>query len=130
MTQQELADSLPEWSRGKVSQYAMIERKQDPKTKTWQGLAKQAWEIVATTFQENRSNSKNGSVANNATSVANLFTEYLLRDILSLKPCRQIELVQELIATTFQENGSNGKNGMVADNATTVANLFSERLKI
>lgn len=47
-----------------------------------------------TEFTKNRHNEKNGTVTKNALS--GTFTENLLRSVLSLKPCRQYNLVWNL----------------------------------
>ena len=66
-TQQQTADVLG-WSRGKVSQYDMLDN-----------ISKEAWAIIATTFEEQEKLPAKSSVAANATVVA--FSERLLRDM-------------------------------------------------
>ena len=63
-TQQQTADVLG-WSRGKVSQYDMLDN-----------ISKEAWAIIATTFEEQEKLPAKSSVAANATVVA--FSERLL----------------------------------------------------
>jgi DNA modification methylase/ParB-like chromosome segregation protein Spo0J len=83
-TQQDVANTL-KWSRGKISQYAMLSQ-----------ISRKAWNLVATTFSVFGSNESEEEVADNATTVASPFTERLLREIVSLKPRQQIELVSRL----------------------------------
>ena len=63
------------WSRGKVSQHASLEK-----------IDKQAWKKIATNFSSQCSRGNNDDVAENATNVANIFSEGLLRDIIQLTP--------------------------------------------
>lgn len=84
-TQQQIADML-HWSRGKVSQYALLSKiaRTNP----------DAWECIATTFEQAVALAGDLDGAASATPVA--FTEFLLRDILDLRADQQLELVQAL----------------------------------
>ncbi|MEO5334166.1 MAG: hypothetical protein H7839_19305 [Magnetococcus sp. YQC-5] len=97
-TQQAVADELG-WSRGQISQYAMLE-----------SISKEAWEIIATTFQKTVAVNVDGVVAENATTVA--FTERLLRDITPLNSIQQLELVRGLVSGKIQK----GKFKILAQN--------------
>ena len=59
----------------KVSQHASLEK-----------IDKQAWKKIATNFSSQCSRGNNDDVAENATNVANIFSEGLLRDIIQLTP--------------------------------------------
>jgi hypothetical protein len=53
--------------------------------------------LVATAFENNSSSNNKNEVGENATGVANSpFTEFLLRNILSLRPTQQLTLVKDL----------------------------------
>jgi hypothetical protein len=69
-TQQEVADEL-EWSRGQVSQYAMLQQ-----------IDEKAWQLVATKVRDSGVLPKDEEVANSATTVA--FSERLLRVLVPL----------------------------------------------
>lgn len=81
-TQEQVAEIMG-WSRGRVSQYAMLE-----------GITKAAWRVIATTFERDVASDAEADVAEIATSVA--FTEGLLRSILNLRAPQQVELVTRL----------------------------------
>ncbi len=81
-TQQEIAEIL-EWSRGQVSNYIALK-----------AICPKAWNIIATTLDKELHSLKTGSAATNATTVA--FTENLMRNIVSLDPDQQLELVKDL----------------------------------
>lgn len=85
-TQKEVGEALG-WSRGKISQYANLSQ-----------VTKKAWKMVATTFSHLCSKEDDGAVAELATTVATPFTEGLLRNIVTLKPRQQLELVTDLAA--------------------------------
>ncbi|MFI3120014.1 MAG: hypothetical protein QX203_08540 [Methylococcaceae bacterium] len=87
---QQTADVLG-WSRGKVSQYDMLDN-----------ISKEAWAIIATTFEEQEKLPAKSSVAANATVVA--FSERLLRDIINLSDSQQLELVRDFAAGTINKN--------------------------
>jgi DNA modification methylase len=80
--QQSIADALG-WSRGRVSQFAMLA-----------DIDTEAWCLVATASRSSVAPESGDAVAENATGVA--FTEYLLRDITSLRGAQQLELVKDL----------------------------------
>ena len=72
-TQQKIADDL-RWSRAQVSQYAMLNK-----------ICKEAWETIATSFQNTVAEDDDDAVAEIATGVAkSAFSENLLRNILDL----------------------------------------------
>ena len=89
-TQQQTADVLG-WSRGKVSQYDMLDN-----------ISKEAWAIIATTFEEQEKLPAKSSVAANATVVA--FSERLLRDIINLSDSQQLELVKDFANGVINKN--------------------------
>lgn len=74
------------WSRGKVSNYIALN-----------SICKEAWNFIATTFENNVAENKNSDVAEDATNVA-IFNEGLLRSILPLTSSQQTELVKDLIS--------------------------------
>lgn len=82
LTQQALADEIG-WTRGAVSNYAALQK-----------IDSDAWKVVATHSQENAMPQADEAVATSATTVA--FTEGLLRDIISLQPEQQVDLVRKL----------------------------------
>jgi len=84
LTQAQIADVLG-WSRGKVSQYALLQK-----------IDGEAWQGVATTFENCRSSETEEGVAEVATSVATPFSENLLRSIILLTSEQQKELVHGL----------------------------------
>ena len=59
-------------------------------------ISKEAWAIIATTFEEQEKLPAKSSVAANATVVA--FSERLLRDIINLADSQQLELVRDFLA--------------------------------
>jgi site-specific DNA-methyltransferase (adenine-specific) len=70
------------WSRAQVSQYAMLNK-----------ICKEAWETIATSFQNTVAEDDDDAVAEIATGVAkSAFSENLLRNILDLHPSQQVEL--------------------------------------
>jgi len=77
---QEAIGGIMGWSRGKVSQYSMLN-----------SIATEVWEVVASNTHAN--------VAEDATTVA-IFNEGLLRQILDLTPPQQLELVTNLIKSS------------------------------
>jgi DNA modification methylase/ParB-like chromosome segregation protein Spo0J len=84
-TQEQTAKAMG-WSRAQVSQYAMLDK-----------ISDEAWEVIATTFQNIVADNEPDAVAEIATGVATSpFTENLLRNILDLKPDQQLELCKEL----------------------------------
>ncbi len=74
-------------------------------------ITKKAWDIIATTSQDHGGNDQNKEVANNATSVANLFTERLLRTILSLRRKQQLALVRDFAHADKHKRIPAGKRG-------------------
>jgi 16S rRNA G966 N2-methylase RsmD len=84
-TQQDIGGILG-WSRGQVSNYQALNK-----------ICTDAWKvIVATTKQEFVATDDNATVADNATVVAKVFTEGLLRSIVNLTPDQQLKLVKDL----------------------------------
>ena len=76
------------WSRAQVSQYAMLNK-----------IDGEAWNIVATSFDDLVADDDDDAVADNATTVAKTkFSERLLRNILDLDPMQQLSLCQDLAA--------------------------------
>ena len=65
-------------------------------------ISKEAWAIIATTFEEQEKLPAKSSVAANATVVA--FSERLLRDIINLADSQQLELVRDFAAGTINKN--------------------------
>lgn len=81
-TQEQAAKAMGGWSRAQVSQYAMLKK-----------IDSEAWDIVATSFKNIVAEDEDSAVAEIATNVAMTpFTEGLLRNILDLEPCQQVEL--------------------------------------
>jgi len=81
---QEVIAGIMGWSRGQVSQYAMLKQ-----------ISTEAWRLIATEMENNRSKPDDDGVADNATVVAKgIFSEYTLREIVSLTPSQQLELVK------------------------------------
>jgi hypothetical protein len=67
------------WSRAQVSQYAMLNK-----------ICKEAWETIATSFQNTVAEDDDDAVAEIATGVAkSAFSENLLRNILDLDAGRK-----------------------------------------
>ena len=89
-TQQQTADVLG-WSRGKVSQYDMLDN-----------ISKEAWAIIATTFEELGKLRAETVVAEKATSVA--FNENMLRPIINLSDSQQLELVKDFANGVINKN--------------------------
>ena len=83
---QETIAGIMGWSRGQVSQYAMLKE-----------IDTQVWHIIATTFAESGSSEKDDEVAGNATVVASPFGERILREIVALTAVQQLELVRLLV---------------------------------
>jgi hypothetical protein len=81
-TQQAVADEL-DWSRGQVSQYAMLQQ-----------IDAEAWAIVATTVRDVGLLREDGAVADDAPPVA--FTENLLRVLPPLLPEQQQAVADDL----------------------------------
>jgi predicted transcriptional regulator len=81
-TQQAVADELG-WSRGSVSQYAMLQQ-----------IDEKAWQVIATMVRDFDVLPENEKVANAATVVA--FSERLLRSIIPLLAAQQHELCRLL----------------------------------
>lgn len=81
-TQAEVAEIM-DWSRGQVSQYALLRK-----------IRSSAWDVIATTFEKAVATTDESVVASFATTVA--FTENLLRSILDLRAPQQVELVTRL----------------------------------
>lgn len=80
-TQEQTAKAMG-WSRAQVSQYAMLNK-----------IDSEAWDIVATSFQNTVADDDDDAVAEIATGVAkSVFSENLLRNILDLNPGQQVEL--------------------------------------
>lgn len=92
-TQQEIADMLG-WSRGQVSQYALLKQR----------ITDAAWNVIATTFDRVGTKTDEEVGAPHATTVA-LFSERLLRLILDLTPEQQLELVTELATSPHFTKG-------------------------
>lgn len=107
-TQEEIAVML-RWSRGKVSQYALLEK-----------IHEDAWNIIATTFEKVVAIDEEEPVAKNATGVA--FTEYLLREILPLTSAQQTELVTELATN---KDFSKGKFKTLAESYHTRNEMYA-----
>lgn len=81
-TQEQAAKAMGGWSRAQVSQYAMLNK-----------IDSEAWDIVATSFQNTVADDDDDAVAEIATGVAkSVFSENLLRNILDLEPGQQVEL--------------------------------------
>ena len=70
---QETIAGIMGWSRGQVSQYAMLKE-----------IDTQVWHIIATTFAESGSSEKDDEVAGNATVVAEV------SDIIFFCSCRTL----------------------------------------
>lgn len=83
-TQEQVGEALG-WSRGQVSQYAMLQQ-----------IGHEAWHVIATTFETSSSQDDESAVAQLATTVASPFTENLLRHILDLTPAQQLALCTAL----------------------------------
>ena len=87
-TQEQVAGILG-WSRGKVSQYAMLKQ-----------ITAEAWAIVVATENQRAVAQESGDgVAEMLRPVASPFTEYLLRAIITLTPEQQLPLVKALVKT-------------------------------
>jgi hypothetical protein len=74
------------WSRSQVGQYARL-----------QDIDKQAWQMIVTTFDDDRHKPGDEAVTDDVTPVTSPFTEFLLREIISLTADQQRKLVQKLI---------------------------------
>lgn len=85
-TQQEVADEMG-WSRSKVADYSSLRK-----------LSVDAWGTVATSTRESVSPDDTAATGFVATAT---FTERLLRDIVTLSPTQQLELVTELADGTI-----------------------------
>jgi site-specific DNA-methyltransferase (adenine-specific) len=83
---QETIATIMGWSRGQVSQYAMLKQ-----------ICPDAWRMIATTFVDNGSRGSEEEVAENATMVASPFQERILREIVTLTAPQQLELVKLLL---------------------------------
>jgi hypothetical protein len=78
------------WSREAVKNY-----------KSLQKIDSEAWETIATSFQNTVAEDDDDAVAEIATGVAkSAFSENLLRNILDLDACQQFELRGYLVKTT------------------------------
>ena len=74
------------WSREKIRNYKLLE-----------SICFQAWDIIGTTFDNKCDINNKENVPSNGTNVTTtIFTEGLLRSILSLRSPQQLELVKEL----------------------------------
>lgn len=100
-TQQAVADALG-WSRGRVSQFAMMH-----------DIAADAWSVVATTIRGAGLLHDDDGVADIATTVA--FTEGLLRSIIALRPDQQVELVRRLARGKCSKGRPFGKREFKAE---------------
>jgi site-specific DNA-methyltransferase (adenine-specific) len=92
MTQQKLADILG-WSREKVAQFNQLKK-----------ISEKAWDVVVTTFTYHSNNNSKCDVTEDVTNVTSIFSEGLLRNILSLKPKQQYELVKDLADDKIKKN--------------------------
>lgn len=99
MTQTDIGGVLG-WGRGKVSQYAML-----------QSIDEQAWGIIATTSNALVADDENGTGSIFATT-GSIFSERLLRQILSLASEQQFNLVSDLAAKKIDKRQF-GKLGQV-----------------
>jgi DNA modification methylase len=93
-TQQEVAIALG-WSRSKVLNYSLLS-----------SIHKKAWQVIDTTFIVFRVNDDKGDVSENDTSVStsSSFTETLLRNILTLNPRQQFDLVSRLASEEINKS--------------------------
>jgi hypothetical protein len=89
-TQIEIAEMLG-WSREKVKNYASLRQ-----------IKPLAWEVIGTTFEKVVPMSEDEMVPTSGTTVP-VFTERLLRDILSLEMDQQLELAQNLASGSIQK---------------------------
>lgn len=92
-----VADAIG-WSRAQVSQYAMLQK-----------IDGEAWNIVATAFQNIVADGDSDDVAGIATGVANPFSENLLRNILDLEPAQQLDLCKCLARDKDKKGHKFGK---------------------
>lgn len=114
MIQAEIGNVLG-WSREKVKNYAAL-RKIEPK----------AWEIIGTAFEENFVVREIEAVPQNGTTVPP-FAEGLLRQILSLDPIQQLELVTDLASSAINK-AQFSKRATIAYKPPYVANRYQHLL--
>jgi len=107
-TQQVVADEMG-WSRGKVSQYAMLET-----------ISVEPWRLIATSFHNVVADDGDSSVAKIATTVA--ITENLLRNILNLTEHHQITIIQDLITGEIITGFS---NSVITEDGKPVINIIT-----
>lgn len=98
-TQEQTAKAMGGWSRAQVSQYAMLNK-----------IDSEAWNIVATSFNDVVADSDDDAVADPATNVAKAkFSEGLLRNILDLDRSQQLELCEKLAKGKDKKGHKYGK---------------------
>lgn len=83
-TQKEVADAL-KWSRSQIADYKQLSK-----------LCHKAWQGIVASFQYSCDTPKEDDATNIVATATSPFTEGLLRNIVSLKPRQQIELVSRL----------------------------------
>lgn len=77
--------SIIGWSEDLVKRYSVLK-----------AICKEAWNLIVTTFESNVTINTDDPVTKEVTTVT--FTEGLLRNILTLNPTQQTELVKDLIS--------------------------------
>lgn len=81
-TQEQAAKAMGGWMQQRIAQYKALKKIDDD-----------AWEIITTSFDSSVvSDEEDDVVADTTTVVKQKFTEGLLRNILDLVPCQQVEL--------------------------------------
>lgn len=89
-TQQQTADVLG-WSVSKVKQYSALD-----------AISKDAWSLIVTTFETTEKSRSQSAVTEKVTSVT--FNENMLRPIINLADCQQLELVMDFADGTINKN--------------------------
>lgn len=97
-TQEQIAKIMG-WSRSQVSQYVNLQWNEKDK----KGIHSEVWKVIATTFELVGSKEVDDMVAEIATKVA-IFNERILRDLISLTPSQQLELVKDLAEGKITKN--------------------------
>lgn len=78
------------WGLSKVKNYSALS-----------DISPKAWDVVVTTFEDNRDHDADDTVTAKVTGVT--FSETLLREILHLSPTQQLELVTSLAKGDIQK---------------------------